>query len=247
MSVTEADPAEVLLRVSQSLFVVFAAILAASLVISPAETVASALGLDSGGPEVATLRTVAQFVGFTLACVAFLYYADERDLIGVRRPTGREALLIAGGVIGLLIVQFGLLLGLDQLGITTGENQAITAGERAPIYFLYMVPVSILVVGPAEELLFRGIVQGEVKRAVGAPAGIGFAAVVFGAIHYSGVSGTTAERAAYVLVAALLGVLLGVLYEETGNVTVPALAHGGYNAVLFAIQYLSVVGALGVS
>lgn len=243
MSTTDVNPAEVFLRVSQSLFAVFVAILVASLFATPAGSIARALGVAPGSPEVATVRTIGQFLGFLLASWAFLYYADDIDIVPIRRPTRREGALITGGLVGLLIAQFGLLYALQILGITIGENQAITTGQRAPLYFLYMIPLSILLVGPAEELLFRGIVQGEVKRAVGPAAGIAFAALLFGAIHYTGVSGSPGERLVYVGVAAVLGGVLGALYEYTDNIAVPALAHGSYNAVLFVVQF---VGASGL-
>ncbi|MFB6176198.1 MAG: hypothetical protein ABEI99_03450, partial [Halobaculum sp.] len=138
MSVTDVNPAEAFLRISQSLFAVFVAILVASLFATPAGTVARVLGLAPDSPEVATVRTVGQFLGFLLASWAFLYYADDIDIVPVRRPTGREAVLIVGGLIGLLIAQFGLLYGLQWLGVTIGENRAISTGQRAPLYFLYM-------------------------------------------------------------------------------------------------------------
>ncbi|MFB6176197.1 MAG: lysostaphin resistance A-like protein, partial [Halobaculum sp.] len=91
-------------------------------------------------------------------------------------------------------------------------------------------------------LLFRGIVQGEVRRALGPAAAVAFASLLFGAIHYTGVSGTPGERLVYVGVAALLGCVLGVLYEYSDNLAVPALAHGSYNAVLFGIQFVGTSG-----
>jgi hypothetical protein len=242
MSVSDVNPAEAVLRVSQSLFAVFIAILVASVVVTPAESLARAFGFATESAGFATIQTIGQFLGFLFASVAFLYYADDRDLVSVRKPTVRDAGLIVGGLCTLLVVQFGLIYGVTLLGFETAENQAITTGQQTPLYFLYMIPVSILLVGPAEELLFRGIVQGEVKRALGAPAGIAFASLLFGLIHYSAVGGTLEQRVLYIGIAALLGALLGVLYEYTGNITVPALAHGSYNAVLFVLQYADTAG-----
>jgi len=242
MSISEAEPDELLLRVTQSLFVVFGAVLGASLVATPAATLAETVGFAAESPEFTVVQTIAQFVGFGLACAAFLVITDSTDAVAARLPSGREAVLVVAGTTGLLLAQFALLIGLAQLGVETGQNRAITADGRAPIYFLYMVPVSILFVGPGEELLFRGVVQGRVSQIAGPAAGIGFASLLFGVIHYSSVTGGLGGRAAYVAIAGLLGVMLGLLYERTGNVVVPALTHGLYNAVLFGIQYADVVG-----
>ena len=242
MSLSEAEPDELLLRVTQSLFVVLGAVFGASLVVSPAATLARTAGVAADSAELAVVRTVAQFLGFGLACAVFVYYADARGLIGARVPSLREAVLVVAGVVTLLALQFALLIGLSQLGLETGQNRAITTDGRQPVYFLYMIAVSILFVGPAEELLFRGVVQGQVRRVAGPVAAVAFASLVFGAIHFASVTGGVGGQAAYILVAALLGVLLGVLYEATGNVVVPALTHGLYNAVLFGLQYTQVVG-----
>ena len=40
------------------------------------------------------------------------------------------------------------------------------------------------------------------------------------------------------------GAVLGALYEHTGNLVVPAVAHGVYNAVTFGVEYLELTGVL---
>ena len=100
-------------------------------------------------------------------------------------------------------------------------------------YYGAMIVVSILLVGPAEELLLRGVVQGGLRRSFDAAPAILIAAVMFGALHGS-VEGTVPEQVAYMGVTIVLGAVLGVLYERTENVLVPGLAHGLYNAIIFA-------------
>lgn len=235
-----AGAGERLRAVAAALAVVFAAFLAAGALVPPVTGALVAAGLVApDSPLWSVARTITQFVGFALAVAAFLALTGDRDLVGVRRPTRRQALLAAGGVAALLVLQVGFLAALGALGLHTGENQAVTAGHSAPVYFLYMVPVSILFVGPAEELLFRGAVQGSLRRAYGPAGAIALASVLFGLMHVSGVNGTMVERILYAAVAAALGVVLGALYERTRNLLVPALAHGTYNATLFLIQYLS--------
>lgn len=243
MGVKDAEPAEVSLRVGQSLVLVAGAILVASLTVVPAEGLARALGAATDSAELAVAQTVGQFLGFLLAGVVFLRFTDDYDIISLRRPTPVELGLIAAGIGALLAIQYGLLAALAAVGIQVGENSAITTGRNTPAYFLYMLPVSVLLVGPAEEFLFRGIVQGELKRAIGPTGAIVAAGAVFGLIHFT-VAGSPLEKFAYVAVAAALGITLGYLYEYTGNLVVPALAHGCYNAILFLVQYLSAAGAL---
>jgi membrane protease YdiL (CAAX protease family) len=48
----------------------------------------------------------------------------------------------------------------------------------------------------------------------------------------------------YVGVAFVLALVLGVAYEYSDNLVVPALIHGTYNAIQFANAYLSATGGL---
>lgn len=241
-SMEEIDGSRVALRLGQSLLMMVAAFVAAAALLPWAERLGLALGVAPESPELAAIRSAGQFVGFALAAVVFLTYAGDRDLVTARVPGEREAglgLLVAAGMV---LVQFALLLGLAAVGVEVATNRALTPGQGAPRYFLYMVPVSILVVGPAEELVFRGVVQGELRKALPAAPAIGLAAFLFGSIHFTAGTGTVVGQAAYVVVATLLAVPLGYLYEGTGNLVLPALAHGLYNAALYAIQYADATG-----
>lgn len=230
------------LRLAQAVLVLFGAVVGASAVVPGSVDALVALGLvASGGTAALLARTVLQFAVFTGVVAAYLVAAGDRDLVGASLPDRREWLLVAGGGAVLLVSQFALLDLMAAAGVGPGQNEVISPGHP-PIYFLAMVPLSVLVVGPAEELLFRGVVQGLLRRAWSAAWAIAIASLLFGLVHYPAVSGTVVDRLAYVALAAVLGSLLGVLYERTGNLAVPAFAHGGYNAVLFGLQYLNTVG-----
>ncbi|WP_101294210.1 CPBP family intramembrane glutamic endopeptidase [Halegenticoccus soli] len=234
-----------LVRFGQAMLVVLGAFLCASALAIPAAELFAGLGLvGPRGVGRQVVLTVFQFVGFGVAVAGYLAVTDDWRLIRARVPTGRDLLLVGGGVAFLLVAQFVIVAALGALGVNAGENQVVATGRRSPAYLLYMIPVTLLLVGPTEELLFRGVVQGLLRRAFGAASAIALASAVFGLVHVFGVTGTPGQRLVYALVAALLGVVLGLLYERTGNIALPALVHGGYNAVLFAFQYAAVTGAL---
>ncbi|QLG27924.1 CPBP family intramembrane metalloprotease [Halorarum halophilum] len=241
-SAADVDVNRVVLRFGQSLLMLVAAFVAAAALLPWAERIGLALGAAPESPELAAIRGAGQFVGFALAAIVFLTYAGDRDLVTARIPGGRNAGLGLLTAAGMVLAQFALLLALGAVGVEVATNRALTPGQEAPRYFLYMVPVSILVVGPAEELVFRGVVQGELRKALPAAPAIGLAAFLFGSIHFTAGTGTLAGQAAYVLVATLLAIPLGYLYERTRNLVLPALAHGLYNAALYAIQYADATG-----
>lgn len=88
--------------------------------------------------------------------------------------------------------------------------------------------ISVLA-GLGEEALFRGVIQGGLVEYVGVPMAIAAASVLFGLAHY--ISGT------YVVFAAALGALFGVLYAWSGNIAVPMIAHATYDFVALLYIY----------
>ncbi len=83
-----------------------------------------------------------------------------------------------------------------------------------------------LLSGLAEELLFRGFVQGFLAGYLPLWAAVGGAALLFGLAH--------SVTPLYILLAGVMGVYLGLLYHFTGNLLVPVLVHGIHNFLSFS-------------
>lgn len=189
--------------------------------------------VTAGGTNAELLTTVIQFSAIALA--VGWYVRARSHSIPFSLPGPRGVAVIGGGLLLLLLVQFGLVAVLSAAGFSTGQNQAILAGEDDPTYFLLMIPVSLFFVGPAEELLFRGALQGRLRETWGPWRAILLATAIFGLIHVPAVQGSAGQQLTYAVVAGALGLLLGYVYERTRNVLVPAAIHGSYNATLFGI------------
>ncbi len=223
-------------RVASAAFAIVFALVVASAVATPVADLAVRLGLVAdGGNGWQLLRTLGQFAGFLVAAAGYLAITDQRDLLRIARPSLREVGIVVGAGIALLALQYGSLFVLREVGLSTGQNRAVVPAGDPVGYYAAMVAVSLLVVGPVEEVLFRGVVQGGLRRAFDAAPAILLASLLFGLIHFSGITGTPAERWAYVGVVVVLGCVLGLLYERTENVLVPGLAHGVYNAAIYAV------------
>lgn len=236
MSETPPEPVNRILRVASAAFAVVFALLVASAVTVPVAQFAVSLGLvGEGTTGLQVLQTLLQFGGFLAAVVGYLAITDQWGLVGISRPTLRETGLVLGGGITLFAFQYGALSALKQVGLTTGQNQAVVPAGDPVTYYLAMIAVSLLVVGPVEEALFRGAVQGGLRRAFDAAPAILIASLMFGLIHLPSISGTPGQRWAYVAVVVVLGAVLGYLYERTENVVVPGLVHGVYNAITYGV------------
>ena len=164
------------------------------------------------------------------------------DYVKWSGPGLRELAFVVGGYVGLLALNVGLERLFSVLGIGIGSSTIVDTAIRNPALGMALIVLSLVLVGPAEELLYRGVVQTTFKRVLGAPGAIAATSAVFAAIHFVGVTGTTGERVAAVALIFLLATFLGSLYEYTGNLLVPAVVHGLYNATTFAIALFGPTG-----
>lgn len=167
----------------------------------------------------------------------------NRFQIGVSVPDTRDLLTVGAGyvlAIGLAIAGSILVSVIaSSLGVQTGTNQAAEVGMENPELLLLLIPASILLIGPGEELLFRGVVQGRLREVFDAVSGVLIASVLFAGLHWFALSGGSPAGNLIALVG-LLGpaIVFGASYEYTGNIVVPSLIHGIYNATLFTLLYV---------
>jgi membrane protease YdiL (CAAX protease family) len=81
--------------------------------------------------------------------------------------------------------------------------------------------------GVGEEMLFRGVIQGALARALGPVAGVAGAAALFGLLH--------PVSTAYVALAAALGAYLGAVWLATGNLLTAIVAHAVYDFIALVV------------
>jgi len=190
---------------------------------------------------VALSLVLTQGISFGGVALGYLRIRElPLSFVGVRVPNLRD---LGWATSGYLVVMGGyvLLVVLVTLtGVRTARNQVTDLGAQDPAIFLALVPLSFLLVGPGEELLFRGIIQGTLREVFGPVGAIGLSSLVFAAVHVLSVSGPASGTLVYVGVVFVLALVLGTAYERTDNLVVPILIHGGYNATLFLLVYLAV-------
>lgn len=231
------------LSVTHALLVIVAAFLGAIVIVGFSESALQGLGVATESLAGQAVLMALQFVGFGLGVAGYFSITDRWDLIDIRTPTLRDLTWVLGGLLAILFAAQALSFLLSLLGVSVAQNQVVVAGKENPRYFLYMVPVTLLFVGPFEELVFRGTVQGLLRETWDPEIAIPVASLLFGFAHWLALTGG-GSRLPYVLVAGVLALILGIAYEYTDNLLVPATIHGGYNAVLFLVQYAIATGAV---
>lgn len=193
------------------------------------------------------LGTLAlQGVGFGGAALLYLSTTDRGwDLLRVSAPGVWTVLAVVVGYLLLVGLYFGVNVLMTAFDVPMASSDIVRTGFRNPELLLLLVPLSVLLVGPAEELLYRGVIQGRLRRAIGPVYAIVMTSALFAPIHVFGLSGSTLGVLAMLGTVFFLSLFLGALYEYTDNLVVPALVHGLYNATQFVLAYLQVTGALG--
>jgi hypothetical protein len=186
---------------------------------------------------------MGQGVAFGTFALGYLSYTDRGfDFVKARLPTLRDIVWAVGGTIALFAGLVAVSALFAAFGVQSASNAVTDFGEQDPRIFLLLVPLSFLFIGPGEELLYRGVVQGRLREAFGPWVAIGVASFVFAVIHVFSLQG--AGKLAYLAILFVLSPILGAAYEWTDNIVVPSLIHGAFNAIQFYVAYLGATGGL---
>jgi membrane protease YdiL (CAAX protease family) len=181
---------------------------------------------------------MTQGVGLSTAAIVYLRWRDVGlDYVPIRRPTLTEIVWIVVAYVVALVGVWIVGVLLTILQAPTAENQVSEIAIENPEVLLVLIPGSFLLIGPGEELLFRGIVQTRVREAFGPVPGVLVASVIFAGVHFVALTGGVSGRLVTIGVLLIPSLILGAAYEYTDNLVVPALIHGAYNATLFTVLY----------
>lgn len=192
---------------------------------------------------------LAAAAGFVTVTVVYLYWREQGiESIDIRWLDTRELLYCLGGFIGLLLV---LLLSaelLAGLGVPPSPSGVIEGDlDPPPELFLAVLLISALLVGPAEELLFRSVIQRSLYSSFTRTSSVVLSSVLYAAIYLPAYATAPFSVAlAGLALAFTLSLVLAVTYARTDNVLVPALIHGAFNAFQYAVLYVAVIYEVGL-
>ena len=214
-----------------------AAMIAAFVVATIAYLVIAA-GVEAGGgtvtaggpPGLVISATLIQDVALIAAAVLFAGMW-ARGLtpasFGLRTvPLGRAA-----GWTVLGFVMFWILTAIYISLVGEPDQQELTRDLREEESLAALIGYGVLLafVAPlAEELFFRGFVFGVLREKIGVAWGAAATGVVFGLVH---VAGSPIETVGVLII---LGVLLCVVYQQTGSLLPCIALHAMNNAISFA-------------
>ena len=236
---------------------------------SPGIAVATALLLGVLGPVIALASGVAvfaidaavgglsltasvvltlifgQYVAFGGPAVGYLAWRgfDREGIVsylGVRVPSLKEVGIVLGSWVVILVLILVISTIVQLLGTETAANQSAELAMGNPAIIPLFIAASFLVIGPCEEILYRGVVQGRLRESLPAAPSILLSAAIFATIHVMALTGGLSARLTTVVILFVPSLVFGAVYEYTENLVVPALLHGLHNAVIFTVLYVTV-------
>lgn len=202
-------------------------------------------GEPAGGPSTDAgilALTIGAELGY--AAVALGYLVLVADGVPLSRPSGRALGAAVLGSVALVALGQGLLRLVPGAGIDDVSRALGRAGVD-PAVFVALAVVAVVLIGPAEELLFRGAIQGTLRRAFGPWSAVGGASVLFTGFHASALAGNSAPAAVAALgVIFLVSLVLGYTFERTGSLVLPIVVHSLYDGLLLVAGYLLAAEAI---
>jgi uncharacterized protein len=210
----------------------------AAFVVATIAYVVIAAGIEVGGGNVTTggppglviSATLIQDIALIAAAVLFAGMW-ARGLTPASFGLRRVPLGPAAGWTVLAFVMFWILTAIYISLVGEPDQQELTRDLRSEESLSALIGYGVLLafVAPlAEELFFRGFVFGVLREKIGAVWGALATGVVFGLVH---VAGSPVETVGVLII---LGVLLCVVYEQTGSLLPCIALHAINNAISFA-------------
>lgn len=181
--------------------------------------------LSQGTPPAPVLVAVSAASAFGAVAIALVLRVRSPAAVGLVRPTLRGLALGAGlGVLVWLASRVLIVVYVALTGDTSDPQEALTLFS-GPVAAALVVSIGGLAVPLGEELLFRGLAYGVLRR-LGRVVAVVVTAAIFALAH-----GLNVVFAA----AFVLGVVNAVLYERTGSIWPPAAAHAVFNLTSFVL------------
>jgi hypothetical protein len=181
--------------------------------------------LWEGVPPSPVLVTVSAVSALGAVAIALSLRVRRPAAVGLVRPQLRTVALGVGLGIVVWLLSRVLIVVYVQVTGDSSDPQADLTLFSGPVAAALVLVIGGLVVPLGEELLFRGLGYGVLRR-VGRVVAVLLTAAIFALAH-----GLNVVFAA----AFVLGVVNAVLYERTGSIWPPVAAHATFNLTSFVL------------
>lgn len=170
-----------------------------------------------------------------LIIVVFFARINHAHLLqlGLKKINARTAMIAI--TIGIVLIFVASMIAAAETAVfgpdPSAEQLTLAVQPRDLTQLIVLVALNLALVGPAEELAFRGFIQKGFENSFGKTAGLLSTSVLFALLH-----GLNSLYSIVPIFAVAL--VLGYVWQRTGgNTTATALLHGVYNSVQIILVY----------
>jgi len=157
--------------------------------------------------------------------------------LGLKKPSLKIIVIVSFAAVLLLFLAGSISL-VEEIVLGPEPDAELLVDAVMPrdsFQLIAMVGISLALVGPVEELAFRGFVQRGFENSFGKTAGLLIASILFGFLH-----GLNSLHS--ILPVTAVSLFLGYVWQKTdGNTVTSAWMHGLYDAIAIAIAYFAYV------
>ena len=157
--------------------------------------------------------------------------------LGLKKPSLKIIVIVSFAAVLLLFLAGSISL-VEEIVLGPEPDAELLVDAVMPrdsFQLIAMVGISLALVGPVEELAFRGFVQKGFENSFGKTTGLLIASLLFGLLH-----GLNSLRS--IIPVTAVSLFLGYVWQKTdGNTVTSAWMHGLYDAIAIAIAYFAYV------
>ena len=161
------------------------------------------------------------------------YRGASLKKLGLKKASFRILAIVSVVAVLLFLLVVGISVGEEMVfgHDPTEELVEKAVMPRDSFQLVAMIILFLVLVGPCEELAFRGFVQRGFENSFGKMKGLLIASVLFGLMH--------GLNTLYAIVPLSVGgLVVGYVWQRTGgNTTASALMHGVYDSIAIAAAY----------
>ena len=157
--------------------------------------------------------------------------------LGLRKISLKILVIVVIAAISTRLLQTGIMIGEE--AILGSDPMAETFQKivmpNDSLQLIAMIAISLIMVGPCEELAFRGFIQKGFENSFGNTKGLLIASLLFTIIHV--------WLGLYTVISVVpVALIFGYVWQRTGgNTTASALIHGIHNSIGIALRYFAII------
>lgn len=183
------------------------------------------------------------FIGLGAGAAVYLYKTDRGwDWLDLHRPGKWDIVWMVGGTIITFIALIIVSILAFSIDADPPEQSTIMIIREDTVLIIFMLLTVWILNAPAEELLFRNVIQKRLYSAFSGVASVIIASLLFAGIHVLTfvLVGTSLIDVLVPILGIFIGsIVMGYAYWRTKNLWVPIVIHGLFNSIQISLLLLA--------